>query len=108
METLLVERDRGVVTVTLNRPEKKNAANGQMWDDLLGVLAEVAETDSDRVLVVTGAGGAFCSGADLSDTSALTRNGLARMRRIGSVALALHRLAKSPRVPAPISPSGAT
>lgn len=94
METLLVERDRGVVTVTLNRPEKKNAANGQMWDDLLAVFAEVAETDSDRVLVVTGAGGAFCSGADLSDTSALTRNGLARMRHIGSVALALHRLAK--------------
>jgi len=94
METLLVERDCGVVTVTLNRPEKKNAANGQMWDDLLAVLAEVAETDSDRVLVITGAGGAFCSGADLSDTSALTRNGLARMRHIGSVALALHRLAK--------------
>lgn len=94
METLLVARDRGIVTVTLNRPEKKNAANGQMWDDLLAVFAEIAETDSDRVVVITGAGGAFCSGADLSDTSALTRNGLSRMRHIGSVALALHRLAK--------------
>ncbi len=94
METLLVARDRGIVTVTLNRPEKKNAANGQMWDDLLAVFAEIAETDSDRVVVMTGAGGAFCSGADLSDTSALTRNGLSRMRHIGSVALALHRLAK--------------
>lgn len=94
METLLVARDGGIVTVTLNRPEKKNAANGQMWDDLLAVFAEIAETDSDRVVVITGAGGAFCSGADLSDTSALTRNGLSRMRHIGSVALALHRLAK--------------
>ncbi len=94
METLLVEREGGIVTVTLNRPEKKNAANNQMWDELLATFTEVAETDTDRVMILTGAGGAFCSGADLSDTSALTRNGLARMRHIGSVALALHRLAK--------------
>jgi 2-(1,2-epoxy-1,2-dihydrophenyl)acetyl-CoA isomerase len=94
METLLVERDGGIVTVTLNRPEKKNAANEQMWLDLMEVFTEVADTASDRVLVITGAGGAFCSGADLSSTDSLTRNGLDRMRHIGSVALALHRLAK--------------
>lgn len=94
METLLVERDAGIVTLTLNRPEKKNAANDTMWDELLAVFDEVARTPTDRVLVVTGAGGAFCSGADLSDPSSLTRNGLDRMRRIGNVALALHRLAK--------------
>jgi 2-(1,2-epoxy-1,2-dihydrophenyl)acetyl-CoA isomerase len=94
METLLVERDAGIVTVTLNRPEKKNAANEQMWNDLLEVLTEVGDSDADRVLVITGAGGAFCSGADLSSTDSLTRNGLARMRHIGSVALALHRLPK--------------
>lgn len=94
METLIVERDAGVVTVTMNRPEKKNAANGQMWDELGAIFSEVADTDSDRVLVVTGAGGAFCSGADLSDSSSLTRNGLTRMRHIGDSALALHRLTK--------------
>jgi 2-(1,2-epoxy-1,2-dihydrophenyl)acetyl-CoA isomerase len=94
METLLVERDGGIVTVTLNRPEKKNAANDQMWLDLSAVFAEVADRAEDRVLVITGAGGAFCSGADLSSTDSLTRSGLARMRHIGSVALALHRLPK--------------
>jgi 2-(1,2-epoxy-1,2-dihydrophenyl)acetyl-CoA isomerase len=94
METLLVERDGGIVTVTLNRPEKKNAANGVMWDELLAVFTEVGDAESDRVLVITGAGGAFCSGADLSAPDRLTRNGLARMRHIGSVALALHRLPK--------------
>ena len=94
METLIVERDAGVVTVTMNRPEKKNAANGQMWDELREVFAEVADTEADRVLVMTGAGGAFCSGADLSDGGAMARNGLTRMRHIGDSALALHRLAK--------------
>ena len=94
METLIVERDGGVVTVTMNRPEKKNAANGQMWDELLAVFSEVAGNDADRVLVMTGAGDAFCSGADLSDGGSLSRNGLTRMRHIGDSALALHRLAK--------------
>jgi 2-(1,2-epoxy-1,2-dihydrophenyl)acetyl-CoA isomerase len=96
METIVVERADGVVTVTLNRPEKKNAANDLMWDELLATFDEVANRDDDRVLVITGApgSGAFCSGADLSDPSALSRNGLARMRHIGDVALRLHRLPK--------------
>lgn len=94
METLLVDRADGVVTVTLNRPEKKNAANDRMWGELLDVFAEVASSDDDRVLVLTGAGGAFCSGADLTDTARLTDSPMARMRRIGSAALALHRLPK--------------
>jgi 2-(1,2-epoxy-1,2-dihydrophenyl)acetyl-CoA isomerase len=95
LETLIVERDGGIVTVTLNRPHKKNAATGKTWEELHAVFAEVADTDADRVLVVTGAGDAFCSGADLSDTAASSaRNGLTRMRHIGDAALALHRLAK--------------
>ena len=94
METLLVERDGGIVTVTLNRPEKKNAANARMWDELMAVFTEVAERDDDRVLVITGAGDAFCSGADLSSGDDLSRSGLARMRHIGATALALHRLPK--------------
>ena len=68
-ETLLVDRADGIVTVTLNRPEKKNAANGAMWDELLFNFREVAANDQDRVMVLTGAGGAFCAGTDLSDLS---------------------------------------
>lgn len=93
-ETVLVDRADGVVTLTLNRPEKKNAANATMWNELIAVFTEVADTDADRVLVVTGAGGAFCSGADLSDGGDLATNGLTRMRHIGAAALALHRLPK--------------
>jgi 2-(1,2-epoxy-1,2-dihydrophenyl)acetyl-CoA isomerase len=94
METVLIERADGVVTLTLNRPEKKNAVNDLMWGELLDVFTEVASNDDDRVLVVTGAGDAFCSGADLTSIDSIANNGLTRMRRIGSVALALHRLPK--------------
>lgn len=95
METLLVERsDDGVVTVTLNRPDKKNAVDDTMWDELLAVFTDVAGREDDRVLVVTGAGDAFCSGADLTSVDTIARSGLSRMRHIGSVALALHRLPK--------------
>ena len=94
METLIVERSEGIVTVTLNRPEKKNAINGVMWDELLATFTDIAARDEDRVVVVTGAGGAFCSGADLSSADDLTKSGVSRMRYIGSVGVALHRLAK--------------
>ncbi|HUG42246.1 MAG TPA: enoyl-CoA hydratase-related protein, partial [Longimicrobiales bacterium] len=66
METLVVERaPHGVVTVTLNRPERKNALNAAMFNELLTVFREVNDSTADRVLVITGAGDAFCSGADL-------------------------------------------
>src|SRR3712207_315236 len=94
METLFVERDAGVVTVTLNRPEKKNAANHRMWEELGATFADVAARAEDKVMVVTGAGGAFCSGADLSDREAPEQHQLRRMRFIGDVALALHRMPK--------------
>jgi enoyl-CoA hydratase/carnithine racemase len=65
-----------------------------MWSELLTVFEEVASSVDDRVLVITGAGGAFCSGADLSDGSRQTKHQLSRMRDIADVALRLHRLAK--------------
>src|SRR5262245_35178412 len=53
---LLVDRDDGVVTLTLNRPDKKNAITGSMWGGLREVFEDVANNGDDRVLVVTGAG----------------------------------------------------
>jgi enoyl-CoA hydratase/carnithine racemase len=98
METLIVERKDGVVTVTMNRPERKNAANGKMLTELRNTFGEVEDKPEDRVMVLTGAGGAFCSGADLADphgpATDPTRSGLARMRRLGDVALALHHVTK--------------
>jgi len=97
-ETLLVDRSDGVVTVTMNRPERKNAANGTMWKELLAVIDDVGADRAERVLVLTGAGGAFCSGADLSDpTDVAGRPGdhyLLQMRALGDVALRLHRFPK--------------
>src|SRR5918999_3677062 len=103
METLTIDRADGVVTVTLNRPERKNAINGPMWDELLATFDEVTRNNSDRVLVLTGAGDAFCSGQDLGAVDQ-TEHGLVRMRHVGHVALALHRvpeptIAKANEVP---------
>jgi enoyl-CoA hydratase/carnithine racemase len=92
METVQVDRNDGVVTVTMNRPGRKNAANDTMWDELLVTFREIAANSSDRVMVLTGAGGDFCSGADLSGGGQRDQHGLARMRRIGDVCLALSRI----------------
>jgi len=98
METLIVERKGGVVTVTMNRPERKNAANGVMLEELRKIFEEVEHKTDDKVMVLTGAGGAFCSGADLGDpdgpAGGNSVHGLVRMRRLGDVALALHRITK--------------
>jgi enoyl-CoA hydratase/carnithine racemase len=98
METLIVERKDGVVTVTMNRPERKNAANGTMLRELYETFVAIEDEPEDRVMILTGAGGAFCSGADLGDPNGpatdAKRAGLVRMRRLGDVALALHRITK--------------
>jgi 2-(1,2-epoxy-1,2-dihydrophenyl)acetyl-CoA isomerase len=65
-EDTLVTRDDGLVTFTLNRPRKKNAINGPMWADLTAVLDEVYRDPGDRALIITGAGGNFSAGADMS------------------------------------------
>jgi enoyl-CoA hydratase/carnithine racemase len=97
-ETIIVERDSGVVTVTLNRPERKNAANGAMWQELYATVQEVGRNRDDRVLVVTGAGGAFCSGADIGDPKGISGDSddppLTRMRFLGSVMASLFDLPK--------------
>jgi enoyl-CoA hydratase/carnithine racemase len=93
METLQVARGGSVVTITLNRPEKKNAINDTMWDELLETFLAIANnTAEDRVVVITGAGGAFCSGADIGGGVNGERNGLASMRHVGDVCSALHAL----------------
>jgi 2-(1,2-epoxy-1,2-dihydrophenyl)acetyl-CoA isomerase len=92
VDTLEVDRNDGVVTVTLNRPAKKNAINVTMWGELLEFFTEARDRPDDRVVVVTGAGDGFCSGADLGDAESLRRHPLVWMRHVGDVALALHRL----------------
>ncbi len=94
METIDVQRRDGIVTITLDRPAKKNAIDGVMWDELLSTFREIGGSSTDRAVVITGAGGSFCSGADLTGggTGGPERHQLAAMRHVGDVCLALHRL----------------
>ncbi|MFN9960637.1 MAG: enoyl-CoA hydratase/isomerase family protein, partial [bacterium] len=89
--------------MTINQPEKKNAINSAMWDGLAEIFREIASRADDRVVVVTGAGNDFCSGADLSgrggSAAAATGAGaqnqvhhLAAMRRVNDACIALQRL----------------
>lgn len=66
-ETITESREGGILLVTLNRPERKNAFNHRMWCELRDVMAEAREDDGVRVLVMTGAGSAFTAGADLAE-----------------------------------------
>lgn len=65
-ETLKLDRDgRGVLTVTLNRPQKKNALSAQMISDLTQVANSVAKKSENRLVILRGAGDVFCAGGDL-------------------------------------------
>ncbi len=66
-ETLKVERDGAVMTVRLNRPEKRNAINRRMHEELQDVCHELAEDFDTRVVILTGEGSAFSSGADTKE-----------------------------------------
>ena len=65
-ETIQLAYDGSVATITLNRPEKRNAISFALIEDLLRALGEVAKSDA-IVLIVTGVGKAFCSGMDLDN-----------------------------------------
>jgi 2-(1,2-epoxy-1,2-dihydrophenyl)acetyl-CoA isomerase len=100
MDELKVERSEGVVWLTLDRPERRNALSIAMWKELARQLAETEARDEDRVLVLTGAGGIFCAGGDLGggrsggDADG-PQDGLAILKStVVATALALHRLSK--------------
>jgi methylglutaconyl-CoA hydratase len=68
--TLQLTHDAGIATITLNRPEKRNAISYELIEDMLGALREVAQS-SAQILILTGAGKAFCSGMDLDNLKTL-------------------------------------
>lgn len=69
-KTLQLDFDSGIATLTLNRPEKRNAVSYELIDDLIQALDEVRES-SAQILILTGAGKAFCSGMDLENLKSL-------------------------------------
>jgi enoyl-CoA hydratase/carnithine racemase len=100
-DEILLTREHGVATVTLQRPEKKNALTPELFARLDETFQSVASNPDDRVLVLTGSGSAFCSGADLVGSADTVKQNLegpvARAnftRKITAAALSLHRLPK--------------
>ena len=96
-EQLLVERDGCVVTVTLNRPEVMNAMTSALFADFGDLCRDLNRDETVRAVVVTGAGGNFCSGADVGPQAARATGAtpvvpLRNMRRIKESAIALHEL----------------
>jgi methylglutaconyl-CoA hydratase len=63
---LLLSYERGVSTVTLNRPEMRNAFNDEVIAEITAVFSELAKRDEVRCVVLAGSGSAFCAGADLN------------------------------------------
>ncbi len=66
-QTLLLDMHNGVLHITLNRPDSRNAMNLQMVSELRAVLVAVRDDRRVRALVIGGAGGHFCAGGDIKD-----------------------------------------
>lgn len=66
-DSVTMARDGGLATVTLNRPEKLNAFDKAMWQALTADIRALSADESVRAIVLTGAGSAFCPGADISE-----------------------------------------
>jgi 2-(1,2-epoxy-1,2-dihydrophenyl)acetyl-CoA isomerase len=104
LEGIRVERAEGVATITLDRPESRNAIRIPMFEEIGRLATELAKDDAVRSVVLTGAGGDFSSGADLTpgegDASAATPRSAAAgslgviRDRIGGAILTLHEMAK--------------
>ena len=94
MADIEVTRADAIATVTINRPHRKNAVTGDMWAQLAETFRSLSADADIRCVVITGAGGELCSGADLAAREGSGRpvHQLAAMRAVGDAALALHRM----------------
>ncbi len=73
--TLLTQLDNGIFTVTINRPDKMNALNKDVFTDLNNVIDEVMNTEQIKTVIITGAGAkAFVAGADITEFSAFNKD----------------------------------
>jgi 2-(1,2-epoxy-1,2-dihydrophenyl)acetyl-CoA isomerase len=105
-EPLLCSYESGVATLTLNRPDRRNALTVPLLEALVAELGTIGESEAIGAVVLTGAGGGFCAGADL-DEFALTPDDPGRARRIDLVteAIALLRSLPQPSIAAVSGPA---
>jgi enoyl-CoA hydratase/carnithine racemase len=95
---LVAEGDDGIVTVTIDRPRKKNALTLSMWQALAGVFAERGADPATRVIVLSGAGDDFCAGADIDEFADL-RGGAGPARAYEAANSAAFRAIREAGVP---------
>jgi enoyl-CoA hydratase/carnithine racemase len=92
---ILLQREGAILTLTLNRPAKLNAIDGAMLDALGAALGEIERDHEIRAVILTGAGRAFCAGADIKEWTALSPLEFARSWSLRGHAL-FDRLAALP------------
>lgn len=95
-KTILFEIQNGIATLTLNRPERYNAFNAEMSKEVIDAIKHTKKNDEARVLVITGAGKAFCSGQDLKDVEGAQGRSLSDsvLRRYNPMILGLREMPK--------------
>lgn len=96
-QTILVEQNKGVVEITLNRPEKYNALTSQMAFDMMDAIKKATRDSTARAVLITGAGRGFCAGQDLSETDNRDENYSFRnhlLKTYNPMAMAIRQLEK--------------
>jgi len=84
---IILKKEGHIATLTLNRPDQLNAISRQMADELVAAIADIANDDDTKVMVLTGAGEGFCTGGDIREPVAEVYGGSAH-----NISSALHRI----------------
>lgn len=80
--TLLYEKDNGIVTISLNRPDRMNALSKQLLQELGDVIAEIEEDEDANVVIITSQGKAFCAGADIGEADLSAPNAALKTTKV--------------------------
>ena len=97
-ETLLVDKVEGTAIITLNRPDKLNCVNLEMRLEFLDLLDNLSVDDEVRVVIVTGAGRAFCAGADISEFHKETAESKEKQARLKDMVKQIYEFEKPNRI----------
>lgn len=96
-QNVILQKEKGIAAITLNRPEKLNAFNGAMLEEIAATFEEAAADNMMKAITITGAGRAFCSGADLSSTDFQFNSASDNLRHLQKVTSLILRIKNAPQ-----------